>query len=161
MSLDLDRIDLKILCLLQEDSSITNIALSERVSLSASACLTRVHKLKEAGVIKREIAVVDPTLIGPVLTSLLEITLKNHSLADHKTFESGISGIPEIVSAKKVSGRFDYLLEVTTIDMPALNALSDRLLEGTLGIEKLVTLPVLDTPKPFAGIPIERLAGQS
>ena len=59
--------------------------------------------------------------------------------------------------ALKVSDRFDYLLGVTTKDMQSLNALSDTLLEGALGISKLVTIPILEVAKPFSGFPIQQL----
>lgn len=155
--IELDRIDVKILAALQANAKITNIALAEAVSLSPSACLARVQRLRKTRVIERDIAVLTPSKIGPVLHALLEITLSNHAIADHRAFEKGIASIPEITMALKVSGRFDYVLSVTTIDMPALNALSDELLEGTLGIERLVTLPVLEIAKPFAGVPVETL----
>ncbi|ESQ74276.1 Lrp/AsnC family transcriptional regulator [Asticcacaulis sp. AC402] len=157
MTLRLDKIDLKILRALQTDARITNLALSDKVALSASACLSRVQKLRDKGYIARDISVLSPSKIGPVLHALLEITLSNHKLADHQVFERAIAGRDEIIMAVKVSGRFDYLLAVTTRDMPALNALSDELLEGDLPIAKLVTVPVLDIAKAFNGFPIERL----
>lgn len=159
MGQKLDKIDLKILRALQDDARITNLSLSEKVGLSASACLSRVQKLRDAGYIEREIGVIVPSKIGPVLHSLLEITLANHRLADFKLFEQAIARRPEITLAVKVSGRFDYLIAVTTRDMPSLNTLSDELLEAELSIAKLVTIPILDVAKPFAGFPIEILHG--
>ena len=157
--LELDRIDIRILKELQKNARITNLALSENVHLSASACLVRVQKLRDAGVIEKDISVIATSKIGPVLHSLLQITLKNHSLKDHKEFETRISSIDEIALAVKVSGRFDYLVSVTVRDMPALNALSDDLLGGNFGIAKLVTIPVLEIAKPFKGFPIDSLVG--
>lgn len=154
---ELDKIDLRILATLQKNARITNLALAEAVSLSASACLSRVQRLRTTGVIDRDITVVTPSKIGPVLHALLEITLSNHKIADHRKFESGIKRVPEVTVALKVGGRYDYLLSVTTIDMPALNALCDDLLEGSLGIERLITVPVLDIAKTFRGFPIQTL----
>lgn len=159
MKIELDKIDVKILNALQKNSRITNLALSEVASLSPSACLARVQRLRKAKVIDREIALLTPSEISAVLHSLLEIALSNHKLADHRKFEDGIEGFPEITMAVKVSGRFDYLLSVTTLDMPALNELSDKLLGGNLGIERLVTTPILDIAKPYSGVPIEMLTG--
>lgn len=153
----IDKLDLKILEALQLNARISNLALSETISLSASACLARVQKLRDAGYIDREISILSLAKVGSVLNALLEVTLANHKLSDHKKFEEGISDVPEIIMAMKVSGRFDYILAVMTLDMPSLNALSDDLLEGTLGITKLVTLPVLDIAKPFSGFPISML----
>lgn len=157
MSIELDRIDLKILKALQSNARLTNLALSEQVALSPSACLARVQKLRDGGFISADLALVDTAKLGPVLHSFLEITLSSHNLEDHRKFEKGIRAIPEIVMAVKVSGRFDYLLALVTRDMPALNQLSDKLLEGSLGIAKLVTIPVLDVPKKFSGFPLDNL----
>lgn len=156
----MDRIDLKILTSLQQDARLTNIALSEQVSLSPSACLARVQKLRKSGVINRDICLVAPEEVGPVLHAFLEVSLSNHKLSDHRVFEQGIRQIDEVTAAAKVSGRFDYLLAVTTTDMPALNALSDELLEGPMGIAKLVTIPILDIAKGFSGFPLSTLLGQ-
>jgi DNA-binding Lrp family transcriptional regulator len=157
MTLKPDKIDLKILNALQSDARITNLALSEKVALSPSACLTRVQKLRDNGFIARDIALLSPSKLGPALHALIEITLSNHKLNDHQIFERAIRDRPEVIMAVKVSGRFDYLLAVTTRDMPALNALSDELLEGVLPIAKLVTVPVLDVAKTFSGFPLVAL----
>ncbi len=158
---ELDKIDIRILKELQKNARITNLALSENVHLSASACLVRVQKLRDAGIIEKDISVITTSKIGPVLHSILQITLKNHNLSDHRTFESRILSVEEVTLALKVSGRFDYLASVTVRDMPALNALSDDLLGGDFGIAKLVTIPVIDVAKPFSGFPIDSLNGTS
>ena len=152
-----DKIDINILKTLQNNARITNLELAKAVYLSPSACLVRVQKLRDSGVIDRDMSVIDITKIGPALQSFLEITLQSHSLKDHKTFEKAILEIEDITMAVKVSGRFDYLLSVTTRDMPALNALSDHLLGQEFGISKLVTIPVIDIAKPFSGFPLAQL----
>lgn len=63
--------------------------------------------------------------------------------------------------ALKVSGRFDYLISVTTRDMPALNRLSDDLLGGEFGIAKLVTVPIIDVVKNYSGFPVELLTKEN
>jgi DNA-binding Lrp family transcriptional regulator len=155
--MQLDKIDLKILKILQQNARTTNLALSEQVSMSASACLARVQKLRDAGIIDRDVAVISPSKIGPSLHAFLEVTLVSHSLADHVKFEEALKEIPEITACFKVSGRFDYLISITTTDMPALSELSDKLLDATLGVTKLVTVPILDVAKPFSGMPVEIL----
>lgn len=153
----LDKIDRKILEALQADARMSNIALSEAIALSPSACLARVQRLRQDGYIARDIALINPAKIGSALHALLEITLNNHALSDLTAFEVMIKNRPEIIMAVKVSGRFDYLLAVTVCDMPYLNRLSDELLGGSLSIAKLVTIPVLDVAKPFNGFPISTL----
>lgn len=157
LTMNLDKIDLKILKILQKNARTTNLSLSEQVSLSASACLARVQKLREAGIIERDVAVISPSKIGSSLHAFLEVTLANHKLNDHVKFEKFINEYSEVTAAFKVSGRFDYLLSVTTLDMPSLSRLSDDLLDDSNGIAKLVTVPVLDVAKHFSGIPVEKI----
>ena len=117
MAAKLDRIDLKILSALQQNARMTNLALSELAALSPSACLARVQKLRDGGFIERDVSLLRPSKLGPVIHSLIEIMLSNHKLADHKRFEEGIAEIAEVTLAVKVSGRYDYLLAVTTTDI--------------------------------------------
>ncbi len=153
----LDRIDMKILCALQGQARMSNLDLSQLVSVAPSTCLARVQRLRDLGYIENDICVVAASKLGPVLYTTLEITLESHNLKDHLRFERAISDIPEVIFAVKVSGRFDYLLVMTTPDMQHLSRLSDELLDGELGIAKLVTVPILDIAKTFTGFPLEIL----
>ncbi len=159
--MQLDLVDLAILKALQEDGRITNLALSRLVSLSPSACLARVQRLWRKGAIKRTVAILSPSHIGPALHCVMEATLVSHLLADHQKFETAIAEIAEITMAVKVSGSCDYLLGVTVADMPALNALSNRMLKGELGIAKLMTRVILDVVRPFQGFPVEDLVDRA
>lgn len=158
MKIRLDKIDLKILSVLQAAPRITNKALADRVALSASACLARVQRLREQNVIVQEFSVVDVQKFGASLHALLEVTLESHTLAHHRRFEKLIGDMPEVMMAVKVSGRFDYLLLVVARDMGGLSLFSDGLLEGRAGVAKLVTIPVLDVAKAFSGWPLGLLA---
>jgi len=86
--LELDKIDIRILKELQRNARITNLALSESVHLSASACLVRVQKLRDAGIIEKDICVITTSKIGPVLHSILQITLENHKVRDMPALNS-------------------------------------------------------------------------
>ena len=70
-AIDLDRIDLKILDLLQEDNQITNLDLAERVGLSPPPCLRRVRRLRQLGVITGNVALVDPAKLGRTITAFV------------------------------------------------------------------------------------------
>jgi DNA-binding Lrp family transcriptional regulator len=160
MKNNLDRIDIRILSALQAQARTTNLQLSQDISMSPSACFARVQRLRKLGYIDRDVSIVAATKLGPTLFSTLEVTLDSHDLKDHKRFERAISQVAEVVFAVKVSGRFDYLLAMTTSDMQHLSRLSDELLDSELGIARLVTVPVLEVVKHFSGFPIEALCGQ-
>lgn len=113
----LDRIDRRILTVLQADGRITNQDLAGQVALSPSACLARVRRLERAGVIEGYQARLNPWALGPRLILFAEIWLKRHHLEDLARFEAVIAEIPEIVEASQVSGAFDYLLKVVVPNM--------------------------------------------
>ena len=77
MNTRLDSIDVKILSAVQNNARITNLTLSEKVSLPASAGLARVHRLRDKGFVARDMSLIDPEKPGTTLRSLLEVTLYN------------------------------------------------------------------------------------
>jgi hypothetical protein len=83
----LDRIDIKILAVLQRNGRITNVELADEVSLSPSPCLMRVKKLQQAGYITGYSAQIDLARLGPTLTVFTEFTLKNHRQIDFARFQ--------------------------------------------------------------------------
>src|SRR5687767_13909688 len=101
---ELDRIDRRILAALQADGRLTNQALSGRVALSPSACLARVRRLEQAGVIQGYHARLDPFMLDVGVVLFAEITLKGHSTDDLARFDAAIAALPQMVEASHVSG---------------------------------------------------------
>lgn len=152
---ELDKIDRRILAALQDNGRITNQALSEKVALSASACLARVRRLEQAGVIEGYNASLNPWALGAGLILYAEVTLSGHHPAEMAAFEKAISKIPQIVEASQTSGSFDYLLKVVLGDMPEWTGLAEGLTERGLGITKIVTHVMMKPTKVFRGYPVE------
>ena len=153
----LDKIDLKILSELQSNARITNQKLADRVSLSASACLTRVKRLETDGVIQEYNAKIELDLITPYVEAFAEITLENHSISDFQGFDKAIDSIDEIIESYKISGTYDYLLKFVCTDVKSYNLLTDNMIESGIGIEKLKTLVILSNTKKTSGYPIDLL----
>ena len=150
----LDRLDLRILAILQADGRITNQALAEQVALSPSACLARVRRLEADGLILGYHARLDIERIRPTVTVYGEVTLKSHRPADLAAFEAVLSDIPEVVEAAQVSGPFDYLIKVVTPDVRAWGVLADRLLQEGLGVDKIASHILMKDAKPYRGTPV-------
>ena len=127
----LDRIDRRILAQLQADGRLTNQALAERVALSPSACLARVRRLEQAGVIEGYHARLDPFRVDVGMVLFAEITLAAHGSDALARFEAAIAAIPQIVEASHVSGDFDYLLKVVVRDLAEWTGIGERLNEMT------------------------------
>lgn len=150
----LDRIDRKILAALQADGRLTNQALSERVALSPSACLARVRRLEQAGVIQGYHARLDPFALDIGLVLFVEITLAGHSPAELARFEEAIAGLPQVVEASHVTGAFDYLLKVVVADMADWTGIAEQLTSGDLGVDRINSHVLMRKPKVFVGYPI-------
>jgi DNA-binding Lrp family transcriptional regulator len=116
----LDAIDLRILQNLQEDSSVSNLALAEKISLSASPTLARVKNLEAQGVISRYVALADPHMLGLKLNVFIQVRLEKQESAALKKFEAAVSRFDEVMEVYLMTGDEDYLLRVVVPDMQAL-----------------------------------------
>lgn len=126
----LDRIDAKILAVLQEDGRITNLDLAERVGLSPAPCLRRVRALEEGGIIGSFVALLDPVKIGLTLEIAVDLRLKAQTRELMESFESRIVSLPEIMECSLVAGEWDYALRVL---MPNLEAYQSFQLDSLMG----------------------------
>lgn len=116
----LDTFDLAILDALQQDASLTNAALSERVNLSPSQCSRRRSALEEAGVIRGYRAELDPKKLGFDIEAITRVTLAAHSGATHDDFAEFVACLPEVTSAYTVTGDADYILVSRVRSLEAL-----------------------------------------
>ena len=151
----LDRIDRRILTELQSDARLTNQALSERVSLSPSACLARVRRLEQAGVIQGYHARLDPFALDAGLVLYAELALDDHRAAHLAQFEQLLRALPQVVEASHVTGDFDYLLKVVVSDMAEWTKLAEELTASDYGVERVVTHIIMNKPKFFTGYPVQ------
>jgi Lrp/AsnC family transcriptional regulator, leucine-responsive regulatory protein len=154
-SRDLDRIDRSILEILQAQGRITNQELSERISLSARACLERVRRLERSGIITGYMALVEPRQLGALLTIMVEVTLKDQTQATHTRFEQRMRNSDEVVECFLVSGPCDYVLRLACRDLDHYRELTNAWTDDpALGVEKIASKPELQTIKPFRGYPL-------
>jgi DNA-binding Lrp family transcriptional regulator len=152
---DLDRIDRQILEILQRDGRVTNQALSERVALSPRACLDRVRRLEKAGIISGYLALLEPRLLGSLLTVVVEVSLRDQSAATHARFEQRMRASDEVVECFLVSGQCDYVLRLACRSLDHYRELTNAWTDdAALGIERISSKPELQTVKPFRGYPL-------
>ncbi|UYG04925.1 Lrp/AsnC family transcriptional regulator [Halomonas sp. LR3S48] len=136
----MDRLDLKILDQLQSDASLTNQALAERVGLSPSACLKRVRRLKEQGVIQREVAILAPEALGANLHIVVEVTMTRDDKALYGRFIKEMEAAPEVTQCYQVTGEVDFVLIVSVPNMQCYDRFCDRVLDASDGVHKFRTL---------------------
>lgn len=149
-----DRIDLKIMDVLQQDARITNQELAARIPLSPSACLRRLRSLEAKGLITGYRALIAVDRIRSATIVLMQVAFKSHALHEFTAFDACIKAMPEVVEAFRTSGVFDYQLRVVVDDMHGWKRIARILLEGPYGIEKIVSQFLVDEVKPFSGYPL-------
>lgn len=157
-SLDLDSIDLHLLRQLQTDASLTNQALAERVHVSPPTCLRRVKRLKDEGLIEREIAVLSvdrmASAIGHGLCAVVEITLDRQDQSALEAFEKKVAGEDAVQQCYRVSPGPDFCLVIHATDMPGYLALTQRLFTFDANVRNVKTFFSVKRSKFGAALPL-------
>ncbi|WP_062784470.1 Lrp/AsnC family transcriptional regulator [Novosphingobium capsulatum] len=104
--------DLAILDVLQRDSDTPLADVGAKVHLSPSACSRRIAHLREAGYIRRNVAVIDRAKVGLPTTVFVTVSVRTHSAAWTEQFRQAVAGIPEIMEVYRLTGNIDYLLRI-------------------------------------------------
>jgi Lrp/AsnC family transcriptional regulator, leucine-responsive regulatory protein len=141
--LDLDTTDLRILDQLQTDASLSNQALAERVHVSPPTCLRRVKRLLDAGLIERQVAVLNADqlqpLIGHGLTAIVEVMLTEQNAEALAAFEARIAVHDAVQQCYRVSPGPDFVLIVYVRDMPAYQAFAQQCLSADVLVRNVKT----------------------
>ncbi len=124
----IDRIDRRILSILQEDSTIPVAEIGRRVGLSTTPCWRRIQKMEEDGVITRRVAVLDPKKVNVKVTAFVAITTNEHTDDWLRKFADVIREFPEVVEFYRMAGQVDYLLRVAVPDIDAYDDFYKRLI---------------------------------
>lgn len=125
--IDLDAVDLRILSTLQNDASLSNLELAAAVHTSPATCLRRVKRLVDAGVIERRVAILSPARMGSSLTVITEVTLDRQGAEHLAAFESRAVEDVAVQQCHRVSPGPDFILILQVADMPAWDAVVNRL----------------------------------
>ena len=125
--LALDATDLRLLELLQTDASLSNQDLAARAHVSAATCMRRVRRLVDSGVIERRVALLSQDKLGLGLTAIVEITLDRQGAEHLDAFQQRAVGEAAVQQCYRVSPGPDFVLVVWAADMPAYQALVERL----------------------------------
>ena len=142
-----DRIDLRILALLQADGRIANLKLAEAVSLSPTATLARVQRLTRDGFILGYEARLDPLKLDAGMLVFVEVLLDRTTPNVFDQFKAAVQVHPEIMECHMVAGGFDYLLKTRSADMNAYRVFAGNVLWQLPGVRETRTYPVMEEVK--------------
>ena len=152
--LNLDKTDIAILKLLQEDAKISNVQLAKRVHLSPSPCLTRVRRLERLGIVSRHVALLNPHSLGLNVSVFVQITLEKQAKEGLDRFESAIRKRPEVMECYLMTGEADYLLRVLVRDVEALEQFIIKELTRIPGIANIRSSVALKQVKYETALPL-------
>lgn len=155
---ELDRIDVKILEVLQQDGRITNLDLAERVGLSSAPCLRRVRALEESGIIRKYVALLEPRKIGLNLEFAVDVRLKAQTRILMESFERRVLRMMEIVECCLTAGEWDYTLRVMAESLEDYQAFQlDKLMTGDSEIAAMRSTIIMRKIKATSRLPIAGL----
>ena len=144
---DLDRIDRKILSILQEDGRIANLKLAEAVALLPTAVLARVQRLTRDGFILGYEARLNPLKLGAGMLVFVEVLLDRTTPNVFDQFKAAVQVHPEIMECHMVAGGFDYLLKTRSADMNAYRVFAGNVLWQLPGVRETRTYAVMEEVK--------------
>jgi Lrp/AsnC family transcriptional regulator, leucine-responsive regulatory protein len=150
----MDRIDRRLLNLLQEDAARTNAALAEEVGLSPSSCLRRIRRLTSTGVIDRIVAILNPARANRGMKAIVTVELERHGEQQTRRFLDEVAGEQAVIQAYSVSGQTDVVLILRLTDMAEFDALCERLFREGSNVARYYTMFVIRTAKETTAIPV-------
>ncbi|SMH62253.1 Lrp/AsnC family transcriptional regulator [Azospirillum agricola] len=154
-NIELDRIDRKILALLQSNNRISNIELAEAVAVSPPTCLRRVRRLRDAGIIAGEVALLDPARIGNHIQLIVNVELKGDDRVLMDAFEKAVRAEDCVQQCYGVTGLTDYVLVLCVGSMGHFEAFARRVLYANPLVRRFVTLTVISRVKYDTRVPLE------
>ena len=153
-SIQLDQFDWRLVSALQDDASLTNAALSERIGLSASQISRRRLKLEDAGVIVGYRALIAPLSIGLNVTVFIHVALDTHTRGNATRFRDLVRLTPAVIEAHALTGEADYLLKLVVSDLKELSLLVNEVFLPHESVARVRSEIVLETLKETSGLPL-------
>lgn len=151
----LDSYERKILALLQEDCSLSATDIAERVGLSTTPCWRRIQRLRESGIIARQVALVDRRKIGLNAQIFAQVKLNAHGRQHLDEFTAAIRGFPEVLEAYVLMGPVDFLLRIVAADIEAYERFFFDKLSTLQGVQEINSIAALSEVKYTTCLPLE------
>lgn len=154
----MDAKDRTILELLQQDADMPLAEIAERVHLSPTPCWRRIQKLREAGVIRKQVALCDAQRLNVGVTVFVTVRTSQHTQAWLERFAKGVKAIPEVVELYRMSGEVDYLLRVVVPDIAAYDSVYKRLIK-VADLHDVSSSFAMEQIKYTTALPLDYLRG--
>lgn len=150
----LDKTDLKLLSLLQNDCTISLQCLADSVHLTTTPCWKRVKRLEDEGYIKERVAILDHEKLGLHLTAFVLLKTQQHSATWYQQFVAVVADMPEVLSFYRMAGEYDYLVQVQVADMKSYDAFYKKLTHSVQGLSDVTSSFAMETIKYTTKLPL-------
>jgi DNA-binding Lrp family transcriptional regulator len=150
----LDKIDRKILDILQSNAKITNAQLSKDIGLSPAPTLERVKKLETSGIIKSYHAKLDTDKVGLGVHTFVQVSLKGHNKRNIDAFINSINAIPEVIECHHITGSGDFILKIISSDIQSYQKLMLEKVSEIEVVDGLQSMIILSTFKDSKVMPV-------
>jgi Lrp/AsnC family transcriptional regulator, leucine-responsive regulatory protein len=157
MPVELDRIDRRILSVIQQDARISNADLAREVDLSPSPCWRRLRALQEAGVIRQHVSLLDSDAVGLPVSVFVSVSLDKQIEDNLARFESAVRERPEVMECYLMTGEADYLLRVVVPDLRAYERFVLERLTRIPGVANIKSSFALKQVSYKTALPLEHL----
>lgn len=151
---DLDRLDRRILTVLQEDGRISTVDLADRIGLSATATSERVKRLHRDGYIQGYGARLDAAKLGRAFLVFVEVTLDKTTPDVFELFAAAVQRSPDVLECHLVAGGFDYIMKTRVADMAAYRKFLGEVLLALPGVKETRTYAVMEEVKNELRLPL-------
>lgn len=156
--MEIDRLDRKILAVLQTNNRIANVDLAEEVGLSPPACLKRVKRLREGKVIVGDVSIINPALAGNKMTLIVSIEMERDRGDIYSIFRQSIEKAPEVTQCYQITGGYDFMLIVSVPDIQAYERFIERVLHQDRSIRKFHTSVSTKTVKFSTQVNLDQIS---
>ncbi|MCG9595787.1 Lrp/AsnC family transcriptional regulator [Vibrio sp. Isolate25] len=155
--MEIDRLDRKILAILQKNNRIANVELAEEVGLSPPACLKRVKRLREEKVIIGDVSIINPELAGNKMNLIVSVEMERDRPDIYSVFRQSVMKAPEVTQCYQITGGYDFMLVVSVPNISAYEKFIERVLHQDKNIRKFQTSVSTRTVKFSTEVNVEEI----
>ena len=150
----IDAFDLKILKLIQENNKITSGVLAKEVGLSSSACQRRINSMRKAGIIQKDISIIDRNVLGRKITIVVQVLSDKEGVEYSEEFKNIMIKASEVMQCYYVTGGYDYVLIATFKDMEEYEKFTKKYFLENSNIKRFSSMVVMNRVKENLSIPL-------
>ena len=150
----IDVIDLKILHIIQENNKTTSEVLAKEGGLSSSACQRRINSMRKAGIIQKDVSIIDRNFIGRKITIVVQVLSDKEGIEYDDEFKKTMLKAPEVMQCYYVTGDYDYVLIATFKDMEEYEIFTKKYFLNNSNIKRFSSMVVMNRVKENLSVPL-------